>query len=146
MASITAGLFETRAEAEAAMNDLVSSGFIHSDIDLKAAGAGAGDDSIIRELKGEGVPTADARLYAEGVQAGDALEPAHVSDDRATMAQDIMDRHGTLDIHDTFTQRGGPCCFVSPALPGRELRWPASPLTAPLSPPIALGTLLPLAP
>ena len=144
MASITAGLFETRAEAEAAMNDLVSNGFSRSDIDLKAAGTGS--DGLTREMEGEGVPNADARLYAEGVQAGDALEPAHVSDDRATMAQDIMDRHGALDIHDTFTQRGGPFCFVSPALPGRELRWPASPLTAPLSPPTALGTLLPLAP
>ena len=144
MASITAGLLETCAEAEAAMNDLVSNGFSRSDIGLKAAGTGS--DGLARELEGEGVPNADARLYAEGVQAGDALEPAHVSDNRATMAQNIMDRHGALDIHDTFTQRGGPCCFVSPALPGRELRRPASPLITPLSPPTALGTLLPLAP
>ena len=37
MASITAGLLETCAEAEAAMNDLVSNGFSRSDIGLKAA-------------------------------------------------------------------------------------------------------------
>ena len=105
MASTVVGLFETRAEAEAAMNDLISSGFSSSDIDLKANGYGGG--SLISELEGEGVPSADARLYAEGVQAGDALEIAHTSDDRATLAQDIMNRHGALDIHDAFTQRSG---------------------------------------
>jgi uncharacterized protein (TIGR02271 family) len=106
MASTVVGLFESRSEAEAALNDLVSSGFGCSDIDLKAAG-GAGD-GIIRELESEGVPNADAKLYAEGVRAGDALEIAHVSDDRATLAQDIMNRHGALDIHDAFTQRSTP--------------------------------------
>jgi len=107
MASTVVGLFESRSEAEAALNDLVGSGFSRGDIDLKAAGGGTGDDGLIRELEGEGVPAADARLYAEGVQAGDALEIAHTSDDRAAMAQDIMNRHGALDIHDAFTQRGG---------------------------------------
>ena len=104
MASTVVGLFETRSEAEAAMNDLVASGFSRSEIDLKAAGYG---DGLISELEGEGVPNADARLYAEGVQAGDALEIAHTSDDKATLAQEIMNRHGALDIHDAFTQRGG---------------------------------------
>ncbi len=107
MASTVVGLFESRSEAEAALNDLVGSGFSRGDIDLKAAGGGTGDDGLIRELEGEGVPAADARLYAEGVRAGDALEIAHTSDDRAAMAQDIMNRHGALDIHDAFTQRGG---------------------------------------
>ena len=105
MASTVVGLFETRAEAEAAMNDLVSSGFSSSEIDLKAAGYGG--SSLVSELEGEGVPSADAKLYAEGVQAGDALEIAHTSDDKAMLAQDIMNRHGALDIHDAFTQRSG---------------------------------------
>jgi len=105
MASTVVGLFETRSEAEAAMNDLVSSGFSRSEIDLKAASYGG--SSLISELEGEGVPNADAKLYAEGVKAGDALEIAHTSDDKATMAQEIMNRHGALDIHDAFTQRGG---------------------------------------
>ncbi len=105
MASTVVGLFETRAEAEAAMNDLVSSGFNRGDIDLKAAGAD--HSGLMRELEGEGVPSDDARLYAEGVRAGDALEIAHTSDSQATLAQDIMNRHGALDIHDAFTQRGG---------------------------------------
>ncbi len=105
MASTVVGLFETRAEAEAALNDLISSGFSSSDIDLKAAGYGGG--GLISELEGEGVPSADAKLYSEGVSAGDALEIAHTSDDRAMLAQEIMNRHGALDIHDAFTQRSG---------------------------------------
>ena len=107
MASTVVGLFEERAEAEAAMNDLVSSGFSRSDIDLKAPNSdgGAGFDALMRELEGEGVPSDDARLYAEGVRSGDALEIAHTSDDQAAKAQDIMNRHGALDIHDAFTQR-----------------------------------------
>ena len=105
-ASTVVGLFESRAEAEAAFSDLVGSGFERGDIDMREPGSGAGDDALIRELEGEGVPAADARLYAEGVRAGDALEIAYVDDDRATMAQDIMNRHGALDIHNAFTQRG----------------------------------------
>lgn len=107
MASTVVGLFEDRSEAEAAMNDLVSSGFSRSDIDLKApkSDGGAGFDGLMRELEGEGVPKDDARLYAEGVKSGDALEIAHTSDDQAAKAQDIMNRHGALDIHDAFTQR-----------------------------------------
>ena len=119
MASTVVGLFETRSEAEAAMNDLVSSGFSRSDIDLKAAGYGGG--SLISELEGEGVPSADAKLYAEGVQAGDALEIAHTSDDKATLAQDIMNRHGALDIHDAFTQRGGTLTTGTAGLAGAGL-------------------------
>jgi len=108
MASTVVGLFEQRSEAEAALNDLVNSGFSRSDIDLKAPGGAGGDNSgLMRELEGEGVPSDDARLYVEGVKAGDALEIAHTSDDQAMMAQDIMNRHGALDIHDAFTQRGG---------------------------------------
>ena len=108
MASTVVGLFETRADAEAALNDLVGSGYDRGEIDLKApySDDGSAFDSLLRELEGEGVPESDARLYGEGVRAGDALEIAHTSDDRAALAQDIMNRHGALDIHDAFTQRG----------------------------------------
>lgn len=106
MASTVIGLFEQRSDAEAALNDLVNNGFSSSDIDLKAPGASS-DESLIRELEGEGVPADDARLYIEGVKAGDALEIAHTSNDRAMLAQEIMNRHGALDVHDAFTQRSG---------------------------------------
>ena len=108
MASTVVGLFESRSEAEAALNDLVGNGFDRGDIDLKddMRHGGLGFDKLMIELEGEGVPADDARLYAEGVRSGDALEIAHTDDDKATLAQDIMNRHGALDIHDAFTQRG----------------------------------------
>ncbi|BDI31542.1 hypothetical protein CCAX7_35930 [Capsulimonas corticalis] len=107
MASTVVGLFEQRSDAEAALNDLVNNGFSRSTIDLKTPSndAGADFDALINELEEESVPKDDARLFAEGVRSGDTLEIARVDDDRATLAQEIMNQHGALDIHDAFAQR-----------------------------------------
>ena len=122
MASLVVGLFEQRSDAEAALNDLVNADFDRGHIDVKEQYSENSQHSLAhlrRELEGEGVPEADAKLYEDGVRAGDTLEVAHVSDDRADEARDIMNRHGALDIHDAFTQRGGsgvvaPTAAVSP--------------------------------
>ncbi len=108
MASTVVGLFEQRADAEAALSALEADGFDRSRIDMKYPFTDDSDgayDGLTRELEAEGVPTADARLYAEGVRAGDALEIAHTSDDKADAARDIMNRHGALDIHDASLVR-----------------------------------------
>jgi len=117
MASLVVGLFEQRSDAEAALNDLVNSNFDRGHIDVKEQYTENSQNSLAhlrRELEGEGVPEADAKLYEDGVRAGDTLEVAHVSDDRADEARDIMNRHGALDIHDAFTQRGGTGVIVPP--------------------------------
>ncbi len=109
MASLVVGLFEHRTDAEAALNDLVNNNFEKSHIDLKeqySENSAHSLASVRRELEGEGVPEADAKLYEDGIRAGDTLEVAHVDDDRADEARDIMNRHGALDIHDAFAQRG----------------------------------------
>lgn len=117
MASLVVGLFEHRSDAEAALNDLVSGNFDKSHIDVKEQYTENSQNSLAhlrRELEGEGVPEDDAKLYEEGVRAGDTLEVAHISDDRADEARDIMNRHGALDIHDAFAQRGGTGVVVPP--------------------------------
>ena len=108
MASIVVGLFEQRSDAEAALKDLISSDFDKDHIDLKEAYSENSEHSLAhlrRDLEKIGVPEGDAKLYEEGVRAGDALEIAHTPDDRADEARDIMNRHGALDIHDAFQQR-----------------------------------------
>ena len=100
MASTVIGLFEERADADAAMKDLKAAGF--SDLEMKEAGNTSGLDT---DLKGHGVPEGDIKLFMEGIRAGDTLEIAHVSDDKAEQAREIMDRHDALDIHDAYAQR-----------------------------------------
>ncbi len=109
MTSIVVGLFEHRSDAEAALNDLINSNFDRAQVDLKEPYTENSQHSLAsvrHELEGEGVPEGDAKLFEEGMRAGDALEIAHTDDDRAEEAREIMNRHGALDIHDAFAQRG----------------------------------------
>ena len=109
MASIVVGLFELRSDAEAALNDLVNNNYDRSHIDLKEQYSETSQHSLAsvrHELEGEGVPESDAKLFEEGMRSGDALAIAHTDDDRAELAREIMNRHGALDIHDAFAQRG----------------------------------------
>ncbi len=109
MASIVVGLFELRSDAEAALNDLVSNNYDRAQIDLKEPYNENSQHSLAsvrHELEGEGVPEGDAKLFEEGMRSGDALEVLHTDDDRAELAREIMNRHGALDIHDAFAQRG----------------------------------------
>ena len=109
MASIVVGLFELRSDAEAALNDLVSNNYDRAHIDLKEPYSDTSQQSLAsvrHELEKEGVPEGDAKLFEEGMRSGDALEVLHTDDDRAELAREIMNRHGALDIHDAFAQRG----------------------------------------
>lgn len=103
MASTVIGLFEERADSDAAISDLKSAGFSASDIETKEAGSASGLDN---DLQGHGVPDGDIKLFLEGVRAGDTLAIAHTADDKAEQAREIMDRHGALDIHDAYALRG----------------------------------------
>ena len=118
MASTVVGLFERRSDAEAALQELITSGYSESDIDLKGDrtyGEGDALSGLRSELEGHGVPEGDARLFAEGVRSGDAIEIAHTSDDKAELAREIMNRHGAIDIHDAFSYRSSALTDVGAA-------------------------------
>ncbi len=103
MGMTVVGLFETLAEAQAARQELKDSGFAAHEIDLRepfsAEQRGGDMSSLLAELRDDGVPAEDARLYVAGVQQGDALEFLRTTNDKAQLALDIMNRHGALDIH-----------------------------------------------
>ncbi len=111
MASTVIGLFEERADSDAAISDLKQAGFSGSDIETKEAGSASGLDN---DLMGHGVPEGDIKLFLEGVRAGDTLAIAHTSDDKAEQAREIMDRHGALDIHDAYALRGTQTATTMP--------------------------------
>ena len=111
MASTVIGLFEERADANAAGNDLKQAGFSGSDLEMKEAGSASGLDN---DLMGHGVPEGDIKLFMEGIRAGDTLAIAHTSDDKAEQAREIMDRHGALDIHDAYALRGTQTATTMP--------------------------------
>ena len=103
MGMTVVGLFETLAEAQAAETELKQNGFASHEIDLRepyGAEQRSGDmNGILQELRSDGVPEAESRLYVAGVQQGDTLLFLRTTNDRAQLALDIMNRHGALDIH-----------------------------------------------
>ncbi len=103
MGMTVVGLFETVAEAEASRQELKQNGFAAHEIDLRepvGAHQRGGDMSeLMEELREDGVPDEDARLYVAGVQQGDALEFLRTTNEKSQIALDIMNRHGALDIH-----------------------------------------------
>jgi hypothetical protein len=65
---------------------------------IGGATVGATAGGIIGMLKDHGVSEEEAEFYAEGVKRGGALVTVHgVSDDRATEAKRILERHGAID-------------------------------------------------
>ena len=122
MGMTVVGLFEQAAEAQAARHDLITSNFASHEIDIKAgyaaAGQGGSTADLLNELRGDGVPEEEARLYINGVEAGDTLEILRTDDDRAQEALDIMNRHGALDIHHAHEVRTQTTSVASGAMAG----------------------------
>ncbi len=108
MGMTVVGLFEKASEAQAAMQELVSSKYASHDIDIKShtdAERGGDMKDLMQELTSDGVPASEAQLYVNGVKSGDTIEILRTSDDKAEAALEIMNRHGALDIHDAHLVR-----------------------------------------
>ena len=103
---VLTAFFDTRAEAEAARDDLLAVGFEKGDVRLVpqyegsaiAAGASSEPKSFWHVLKDHFLPRQDRSTYAEGLRRGGYLISVHVSDEQYERVLDILDDEGTIDI------------------------------------------------
>ncbi|MGH2536485.1 MAG: hypothetical protein ACRDHL_03735, partial [Candidatus Promineifilaceae bacterium] len=65
---------------------------------LAGAGIGAATGGILGALVGLGIPEEEAGHYAESVRRGGTLVTVKTDDHRLDEAEDILSRHGTVDI------------------------------------------------
>jgi hypothetical protein len=66
---------------------------------LTGAGAGAAAGGLLGGLAGAGFGEEDATTYAEGVRRGGHLVVIRADEARASEAEQILDRHGPIDIN-----------------------------------------------
>ena len=122
MTHTVVGLFEDRAHAQAAMNELVAQGFVKEHIDISNRQFAGGDDddqyAITDESRGNtgtsdgigdritnffnnlfGDDETTARNYTNAASDADAILTVQVdSEERAEMAREIFDRHDAMDV------------------------------------------------
>ncbi len=65
--------------------------------------AGAATGGIVAGLVKTGVSEDDAQAYAEGIRQGGTLLVVNSPDSMAQRAQDIMNRHGAVDVYERMT-------------------------------------------
>jgi uncharacterized protein (TIGR02271 family) len=118
MAKTLVGLYDTFADAEHVVQDLVNNDFSRSDISLVAHDASdrqadysyaqeellAEDGPCVDWLTDLGVPENEARSYAEGLSRRGALVVVNASDDWADRGMEIMQRLSTAHINDRTAQ------------------------------------------
>ena len=95
MAKTVIGLFENRNDAQAAQQELQSSGIGATNVVLIEGTA----SSLASRLGGAGIPQQDAAIYEQGVQRGNTLLVAQsLGDADAERAASILDRYNVVDI------------------------------------------------
>jgi hypothetical protein len=65
---------------------------------LTGAGVGAAAGGLLGTLTGAGLSEEDAHVYAEGVRRGGNLVTVRADEVRATQAEEILARHGPVDV------------------------------------------------
>jgi len=102
MTKTVIGMYGDTQIASSVVNDLVNAGFDRTDITVMGNNSGGGLGSIVgaseRSLVDMGASAEQARLYVQGVNQGNALVAARVSDRQASEAQRIMERTGIMDV------------------------------------------------
>ena len=101
MANNVIGLFENRSVADKVAQELLAAGFSERNLNRYEGS----QDEIERELGREGISSADADYYAEGLRSGGALVSVRANDNQVDEAVDIMNRYantGTADDSTTY--------------------------------------------
>jgi uncharacterized protein (TIGR02271 family) len=92
--------FETRAAADAAVNDLVAAGFPREQISVAGTGATGTTDnrSFWEELKDLFLPAEDRYAYAEGLRRGGFVVSVRTEETEYERVLEILDREGAVDL------------------------------------------------
>jgi uncharacterized protein (TIGR02271 family) len=95
--------FETRAAADAAVNDLVAAGIVRDQISVTGTGAfgttpTSGDRSFWEELKDLFLPAEDQYAYAEGLRRGGFVVSVRTEETGYERVLEILDREGAVDL------------------------------------------------
>ena len=95
--------FETRAAADAAVNDLVAAGIARDQISVAGTGAfgttaTSGDRSFWEELKDLFLPAEDRYAYAEGLRRGGVVVSVRTEETDYERVLEILDRDGAVDL------------------------------------------------
>ena len=90
MANTVIGLYNDSSTAERVIDDLTSSGFDRSIIEMHRESDASG---LHDELTDEGIPRDDADYYVEGLRDGGVLVSVHADESDTDKAVDIMNRY-----------------------------------------------------
>ncbi len=102
--TITA-MFDTRAEAEQAVQALASeAGLDRSAVHIGAGAQGGEHEGFLSSLKSLFVPDEDRYAYAEGMRRGGAVVTAQVEESRLDRAMDVLEQHGAVDLDEREAQ------------------------------------------
>lgn len=121
MAYTVVGLFDSKADARAAMDELIQNGFVADDIDFSEGRTGTSGASTTTETAatttnaGDGISNffshlfgddeTTARNYTNVAQSTEAILTVQVdSQDRANRVAEIFDRHDAIDVNDRASQ------------------------------------------
>jgi|HubBroStandDraft_6_1064221.scaffolds.fasta_scaffold153237_2 hypothetical protein len=124
--------FETRAAADAAVNDLVAAGIVRDQISVAGTGAfgttqTSGDRSFWEELKDLFLPAEDRYAYAEGLRRGGVLVSVRTEGSDYERVLEILDRDGAVGISTNKKRAGekkaGPAIRVKGRRPRPQAAW-----------------------
>ena len=113
MTHTVVGLFDDRDDAQSAMEELIEEGFVKENLDLSNRRLDGPDEDNIVEGEKPGIgdrisnffnslfggDETTARNYTYAAEQAEAILTVHAdSDERAELAQEILDRNGAMDI------------------------------------------------